>query len=116
MRRLPFLFLLLAGCHKENTPTQPGVPQAAAKIEFTSPQKQTLAWTIEQPGTVHAFEVTPVVAKLPGYLSKYHVEMGDRVTGPEYDETGKLTKPGQLLAEVSVPEQTLEAKLKSEQV
>lgn len=117
MRRLPFLLLLLAGCHRESTPSQPVAPSpASAKIEFTSPQRQTLAWSIEQPGTVHAFEVTPVVAKLPGFVSKVHVDIGDRVTGPEYDMAGKLTKPGQLLAEVSVPEQTLEAQQKAAMV
>lgn len=116
MRRLPFLILILAGCQKDSSPPAPSPPQATAKIEFASPQKQTLSWAIEQPGTVHAFEVTPVVAKLPGYLAKYHVEMGDRVTGPVYDDAGKLVKPGQLLAEISVPEQVLEARLKAEMV
>jgi RND family efflux transporter MFP subunit len=112
MRRLPFLFLLLAGCHKDNPSPAPSLPQVSAKIEFATPQKQSLAWTIEQPGTVHAFEVTPVVAKLPGFVSKVYVDMGDRVTGPEYDQAGNLTKPGQLLVEVSVPEQALEAQQK----
>jgi len=116
MRRLTFLFLLLAGCHKGNAPAPPADPKAAVKFEFATPQKQSIAWSIDQPGTVHAFEVTSVVAKLPGFVSKVFVDLGDRVTGPEFDETGKLTKPGQLLAEISVPEQTLEAKQKAEMV
>jgi RND family efflux transporter MFP subunit len=109
-------FLLLAGCQNGKPPASPAAPAPAAKIEFTSPQKQSLSWSIDQPGTVHAFETTPVVAKLPGFVSKVHVDIGDAVTGPEFDKEGKPTKPGQLLAEVSVPEQTLEAKQKAEMV
>jgi HlyD family secretion protein len=115
MRRIPFFALLLAGCSKDMPAPAPAVP-VAAKIEYVQPQKQSLKWTIEQPGTVHAFETTPVVAKLPGFVSKVHADIGDAVTGPEFDKNGQVAKPGQLLAEVFVPEQVLEAKQKAEMV
>lgn len=81
-----------------------------ATVSVVSPKKQPLAWTTEQPGTVSAFETTPIVAKLPGYVAKVHVDIGDKVDGPTKD------KPGTLLAEVSIPELVAEGKQKAAEV
>lgn len=79
-------------------------------VSVVSPKKQPLLWTTEQPGTVSAFETTPVVAKLPGFVAKVHVDIGDKVDGPTKDT------PGTLLAEVSIPELVAEGKQKAAEV
>ncbi len=109
--------LVLSGCgakpgdilpttpNKTATPTNPATtPPAASKVTVVTPQRKTLSRKTEQPGRVEPFEETDVVSKISGFIEKIHVEMGDRVTGPEYDAEGKLTKDGQLLAELTVPE------------
>jgi RND family efflux transporter MFP subunit len=79
-------------------------------VAVVSPKKQSLNWSTEQPGTVSAFETTPVVAKLPGFVAKVYVDIGDKVDGP------KDGKPGTLLAEVSIPELVAEGKQKAAEV
>jgi len=105
------LSILGLACNREATPTAivpvlPAGPAAPVSVKVASPKKQTLSWTIEQPGTVQAFESTPVVAKLSGYVANVHVDLGDAVKGPHGDE------PGTLLAEISIPELAEEAKQK----
>lgn len=114
-RRFTAVALLAAcvGCTREPaapvaaTPALPAPADAAVSVAVASPKKQSLAWTIDQPGSVQAFEVTPVVAKLSGYVSKVHVDLGDAVKGPAGN------KPGTLLAEVSIPELVQEAEQKA---
>src|SRR5262249_32939142 len=65
----------------------------------------------EQPGTVRAFEEAPLFVKLPGYVRKVHVDIGDKVKGPRAGADGKEV-PGTLLAELSIPELDAEAAAK----
>jgi RND family efflux transporter MFP subunit len=74
------------------------------KVTPIRPVRKTLVRWTEQPGQIEAFEETPLYAKLAGYVEKMHVDIGDLVTGPQYDEQGKVTREGQLLAELSIPE------------
>ena len=106
MTRPALFFALLAfGC---GGPASSPKPMAAPSTEtggpvsvsVVSPKRQSLSWTVEQPGTVTAFEVTPVVAKLPGYVAKVNADIGDTVTA------------GQVLAVVSIPELAEEKKQK----
>jgi RND family efflux transporter MFP subunit len=103
--------LFAVGCTREQpaTPaTAPAVVLAAPiSVKVTTPQRQTMKWTVEQPGTVLAFETTPIIAKLSGYITKIHVDRGDRVNGPT------ASTPGTLLAEVSIPELEQEGKQKA---
>jgi len=66
-------------------------------------RKTLIRWTV-QPGQLEAFEETPLYAKLAGYVEKMHVDIGDRVTGPQLDDEGKVVREGQVLAELAVPE------------
>lgn len=117
-RRHATVVLLAAcvGCAREPsapvaaTPALPAPADAAVTVAVTSPKKQSLSWTIDQPGSVQAFEVTPVVAKLAGYVSKVHVDLGDQVKGPAGDKNGTL------MAEVSIPELVQEAAQKAAMV
>ncbi|OAI46953.1 hypothetical protein AYO44_01890 [Planctomycetaceae bacterium SCGC AG-212-F19] len=108
-------FLLAAGCTQKPgiaQPVVPSTPVAAAAITTVKPERKTLQRIIDQPGYVEAFEETALVARLPGYVQKINVDMGDRIQGPRYDAAGKLDKPGQVLAELSVPEMDEELKQK----
>lgn len=56
------------------------------------PVRKTLEWISEQPGRVMAFEETPILAKVAGYVESVTVDIGDRVT------------KGQLLIQIQAPE------------
>ncbi len=82
----------------------PQTTEALVRVTPIRPQhKPIVRWT-EQPGRIEAFEETPLYAKLAGFIEKMHVDIGDVVTGPQYDAQGKVLRDGQLLAELSVPE------------
>jgi RND family efflux transporter MFP subunit len=111
LRLLPFLLMALtAGCSKETgdppvkgEAAQAGQP-AQHTVTVTNPKRQTVRYTIGQPGHIEAFERTAMYAKIAGYVEKIHVDIGDPVEGPLYDEKGKKVRPGTLLAELWVPE------------
>ncbi|MDB5353470.1 MAG: swrC [Planctomycetota bacterium] len=94
--------LLGAGCER---PTGESTARAAtagsptvARVSLVIPERMTVRRTTEQPGQIEAVEVTPMYAKLAGYVGSVSVDIGDRVT------------KGQVLAELRVPE--VEADLK----
>jgi RND family efflux transporter MFP subunit len=108
-----FLAIFFVGCGPTETATEAirmasGKSGAAAaplvRVTPIQPARKTLVRWTEQPGQVEAFEETPLYAKLAGYVEKMHVDIGDAVTGPQVDESGKVIREGQLLAELSVPE------------
>ncbi len=106
--------LALAGCQQQSDSTTTTSTSAVLALRVTpiKPERKTLIRRTEQPGEVHALEVAPLIAKVTGYVRKVHVDIGDRVTGPHYAEDGSLTKSGQLLAELDVPELAEEVKQK----
>lgn len=73
---------------------------AAMRVATIQPARKTLIRHVEQPGEIHAFEQTPLHSKVTGFISKVHVDIGDQV------------EPGQLLAEISIPEYEQELKQK----
>ena len=95
--------LLLAGCARPAPPAPPAPPAADAVpvVHVVSPQRKTLTWEVEQPATVHPFEVTPLVAKLPGYVQSLAKDLGDPVAA------------GEVLAELAIPELEREADQKA---
>jgi len=102
---LLIVIVLMAGCSKK--PAGPQVkPGEVAPVEVTvqTPLRRTINWTIEQPGSILPFEVTPLVARVSGYVDKLHVDIDARVSGPQVDEAGNITKPGTLLVELFAPE------------
>lgn len=110
------LLMVLAGCGPGETAANSGAGGSAGrsdtaggagplvKVTPITPARKTLVRWTEQPGQIEAFEETPLFAKLASYVEKMHVDIGDRVTGPQYDDQGKLVREGQLLVELSVPE------------
>ena len=63
-----------------------------AGIRVVRPQKRDLRMTVVQPGTIQAFETTPVYSRIPGYVEKYRYNIGDRV------------KAGDVLIDMWVPD------------
>jgi RND family efflux transporter MFP subunit len=73
----------LAGCHPASSPeveqSASATPAAAASVVAAPPVRKTLRRESVQPGQIEAFEFTPLRAKLPSYVQKLYVDIGDRV-------------------------------------
>jgi HlyD family secretion protein len=106
---------LAAGCGPSGgsvatSTTAPG-PVAIGTVQ---PQWKSLRRVVEQPGALQAYQETKLFARVPGYVFKLRpeIDIGARVAGPKYDDKGKETQPGEVLAELVVPELVEEAKRK----
>ena len=109
------LLLAVVGCSSPAAPAPApahGSPAAPPKVTVVNPQKKSLQRFVEQPGSVRAFEETPLFARLTGYVQKVYVDIGAKVKGPRFDTSGQEVEPGQVLAEIAVPEMVEEAKQK----
>jgi len=81
------LALLTIGCEKSTeSASQANSAKAApssgtgATPHVVKPVRKTIHYAIEQPGfDIQAFEVTPLYARIPGYVRKWNVDIGDRV-------------------------------------
>ena len=69
-------------------------------MEVVRPERRTIRRTTQQPGQIEAFEVTPIHARVAGYVQAWNVDIGAKV------------KKGQVLAVLSVPELDAEAEQK----
>jgi HlyD family secretion protein len=76
--------------------TRPPGPQAA-RVEVVRPERAPVRRTVEQPGQIEAVELTPLHARVAGYVESWSVDIGARI------------KKGQVLAVLSVPELDAEA-------
>jgi HlyD family secretion protein len=95
----------IAGCSRKPAEPEGGKGKGAAPSFGTvKPERQTLERVIEQPAHVEAYEETPLVVRIPGYVGKIDCDIGT-----------KLQK-GQVLAELHVPEMHVELKQKDELV
>jgi RND family efflux transporter MFP subunit len=91
-------FVLAAGCGRSPVARADAkAAPAVARVEVVKPEKKTVRRTTEQPGEVEAYEVTPIYARVAGYVKTWSAQIGDRV------------KTGQVLAELDVPEVAAEA-------
>ncbi len=121
MRILTSLALFIAatifvGCNHTAATSEATATGAAHGVMRVTPIKavrKTLVRTTEQPGQIQAFEETAIHPKLAGFVKKVHVDLGDKVTGPTRTSTDQPEQPGQVLAELEMPE--LEAELKQKQ-
>ena len=66
--------------------------EPAVRVVVAAPLRKTLRRESVQPGQIEAFEQTPLFVKLPAYVEKLYVDIGDRVEAK------------QLLADLSIPE------------
>jgi HlyD family secretion protein len=102
---LIFLFLLGCGPASDKNGAENGANGEAARIRVATihPERKTLIRRTEQPGQIEAFEETPLVAKEAGYVRAVHVDIGDSVQGPTFDDKGNVVE-GQVLADLWIPE------------
>jgi RND family efflux transporter MFP subunit len=85
----------IAGCYSSSSAAAQqtaSTPAGAVPVTATPPVRKTLRLESVQPGQVEAFEQTPLFAKLPAYVEKLYVDIGDRV------------QEKQLLADLFLPE------------
>lgn len=82
--------LSFAGCSKntEHAKPSPTMPE----VTLVKAETRNILRTVGQPGFVEAYEQTSIFAKIPGYIEKWNVDIGDKV------------KKDQLLATLFVPE------------
>jgi multidrug efflux pump subunit AcrA (membrane-fusion protein) len=73
-------------------------------VNVIKPERKTIHREVGQPGLIQAFERTPIVSKIPGYVLKWNVDIGDPIHKDD------------ILAELWVPEMVAELTLKEEQV
>jgi multidrug efflux pump subunit AcrA (membrane-fusion protein) len=91
--RLALLLLpgLLCGCSDPKPPPASPVSLDPA-VKVVRADYRTVKRTVEQPGVIAAYERTALYAKVSGYVAKWNVDIGDRVT------------KGQTLIELTAPE------------
>jgi RND family efflux transporter MFP subunit len=88
------------GCAARPPASSSDAAAQVPEVTLIKPERRTIYRGVEQPGTIEAFEQTPLHAKIAGYIETVHVDIGDRVN------------KGQVLAELSVPEMVEELKRK----
>jgi HlyD family secretion protein len=90
---LATLLLLATGCHQPAGDAQlSGTPPATPTVTVVKPTIREISRLIEQPAQVEAYEETPLIARIPGYVGRVNVDIGD------------VVESGAVLAELSVPE------------
>lgn len=85
-------------------------------VSVVRPERKSLVRGVEQPGAVRPYEETELYAKVSGYVAKLNADIGQRVRGPKFDASGREVEPGEVLAELSVPELLAEEKQKQASV
>jgi RND family efflux transporter MFP subunit len=85
---LALALFLATGCGpRGHVATSPGQKSTAADseagktagIRVVKPERRDIRMTVVQPGTIQAFEVTPVYSRISGYVEKYRYDIGARV-------------------------------------
>lgn len=78
------LLLATGGCDFKEAagPADEGAVPASSldRVTAGTPIKKTLQLFTDQPGRVVAFEETPILSKLPGYVESVHFDIGDKVS------------------------------------
>jgi HlyD family secretion protein len=90
------------GCQK--SVNEPRAAEQSPSVTIVKPERKAIRREVAQPGFIEAFERTAIVARIPGYVLKWNVDIGDPI------------HKGDILAELWVPEMLSDLKLKEEQV
>jgi RND family efflux transporter MFP subunit len=94
---LGLLAISPCGCQTKSNDAKSGDGKGVdTAIKVGKPETKTLRRTIEQPATIEAFEETPLVAHISGYVDRVNADIGKQV------------KRGDILAELAVPEMVKE--------
>ena len=70
-------------------------------VRVVHPERRDLRMLVVQPGTIQAYEATPVFSRIAGYAQKYNFNIGDRV------------KAGDVLLEMWIPDLVEQLKQKA---
>jgi multidrug efflux pump subunit AcrA (membrane-fusion protein) len=100
------LLAVAGGCRQPSAgaPADKGKEQPVRAVAVVKPERKTIRRQVGLPGVIQAFERTSILARVPGYVQQWNVDLGDPV------------QKGEVLAELWVPEMVDELKLKEEQV
>jgi HlyD family secretion protein len=99
--------LVASGCKQaaaNDPPAAPATEQPQRPVTVVKPERKTIHREVGQPGLIQPFERTPIVSKIPGYVLKWNVDIGDPI------------RKDQVLAALWVPEMVSELRLKEEMV
>jgi RND family efflux transporter MFP subunit len=83
---------VIAGCERPTEKKAGHAAQAVMRVEVVRPGRHAVQRTVGEPGQLVAVETTPIHAKIAGYVQNVTVDIGYEI------------KKGQVLAELSVPE------------
>ncbi len=112
---------MLIGCNQpaDKSSSKGEVPKSDGTVDLVKPKLRSLPRIVEQPGTIQAYEETHLYARVPGYVrlsrdadGSIRFDIGRAIRGPKYDKAGKELEPGEVLAEIIVPELADEVKQK----
>jgi HlyD family secretion protein len=95
-----------AGCNRQTTDAQTAQSATGPTVTVSTvkAERKTLRRSIEQPGQIEAYEETPLIARIPGYVGPLQCDIGMMFKGPKLDEKGNVVKPGEIMARLQVPE------------
>jgi HlyD family secretion protein len=103
MRYLALILILaLAGC--DESVTAKATIDTKPRVSLVHPTRRDLKRVVGQPSFIDSYEQTAIYAKLPAYVLKWNVDIGDRIT------------TNQVLATLFIPELKQEVDLKGAQV
>ncbi len=91
----------LGGCSQPSEKKTGRPAQAVMRVQVVKPERHTVQRSVGEPGQLVAVEMTPIHAKIAGYVRTVNTDIGQEI------------KKGQVLAELYVPE--LEAEVKQKQ-
>jgi HlyD family secretion protein len=111
---VPLFVLPGAGCHRQTTDAQTSQSATGPTVTVSTVTavRKTLHRSIEQPGQIEAYEETPLIARIPGYVAPLQCDIGMMFKGPKLDGKGNVDKPGDILARLLVPEMVEEHRQK----
>jgi HlyD family secretion protein len=99
------LLSLATGCDRPaEKKAAPAAAQRTRTVSVTTPAQKTIRREIGQPGMIEAYERTPLVSRIPGYVLNWKADIGDTVRKED------------TLAELWVPELVSELHYKEQQV
>jgi multidrug efflux pump subunit AcrA (membrane-fusion protein) len=100
--------LVLAGCQQPAdegvAPAQAAGPPPVPTVTTVRLQHLDLVRVIEQPAQIEAYFETALIARIPGTVAKVRADIGQRLKGPVQGRRGQVIEPGEILAELWVPE------------
>src|SRR3954469_6697591 len=86
------LLISMTGCHQQPPTAVTESKSEAVTVSTVKPERKTLRRVIEQPAQIEAYEETPLVPRVPGYVLEVNGDIG------------MFFEKDEVLARLSVPE------------